>query len=515
VTTTLRVLFVEDSEDDAALLVRHLSHGGYEVVHERVENAGDMRRALETGSWDVVISDYVMPRFSGLAALEVLRESGLDTPIIIISGTVGEDVAVEAVKRGAHDYIMKSNLIRLIPSIERELREAEVRRKRQRSEERLAKLSQCLLNLGAEPIHNIDSIVSTGLGILDGDIIKYWRMEGDGYSLQATHSRLGEFETQADKIGRETLETAFMWHSGPITGNDAEMISLREADPDIGRYGLGSLIAHPVMLKGEIVGCLCLFSRPEREFSREETDLAGMLARAISIEEERWADEVGLRDFIEIASHELRHPITIMKGYAITLKEMGDRLGTPESLEILEAIDRGADRLGALLMDLMDTTRIERGEMAILRKEMPFAVLVDAAFLGIKAKYVDRVFNVRIGTDIGVLNADHRRVSQLLGMLLDNAAKFSPPASEIGLTAEFEEGEILVSVLDRGESIPEVEREKIFWRFYQVGDVKYHSIPGIGLGLYIARRIVEAHGGRIWYEPREGGGNTFRFTLPL
>jgi len=83
------------------------------------------------------------------------------------------------------------------------------------------------------------------------------------------------------------------------------------------------------------------------------------------------------------------------------------------------------------------------------------------------------------------------------------------------MEAQLVEGEVVVSVLDRGEGVPEGERERIFERFYQVGDAEHHSVPGIGLGLYIARRIVEAHGGRLWYEPREGGGSAFRFSLPV
>jgi two-component system, OmpR family, sensor histidine kinase VicK len=99
--------------------------------------------------------------------------------------------------------------------------------------------------------------------------------------------------------------------------------------------------------------------------------------------------------------------------------------------------------------------------------------------------------------------------------LLDNAAKFSPKGSQIGLEAELDGGEMLVSVLDRGDGVPEKEREKIFDRFYQMGDAEHHSVPGIGLGLYISKQIVIAHGGRIWHEPREGGGSIIRFSLPM
>lgn len=121
----LRVLNVEDSKRDVALLRRHLSRAGYEVISERVETPAAMKAALESQEWDVILCDYSMPHFNALSALMLLKELGLDLPFIIISGTVGEAVAVEAMRAGAHDYLMKENLARLVPTIEREMHEAE------------------------------------------------------------------------------------------------------------------------------------------------------------------------------------------------------------------------------------------------------------------------------------------------------------------------------------------------------------------------------------------------------
>ena len=119
---TLRVLNVEESERDVALLTHHLTAAYYTLVSERVETADDMRAALESSEWDVILCDYSMPKFDALSALNVLRKSGLDIPFIIISGTVGEEVAVEAMLTGAHDYLPKDNLTRLVPAIEREIK---------------------------------------------------------------------------------------------------------------------------------------------------------------------------------------------------------------------------------------------------------------------------------------------------------------------------------------------------------------------------------------------------------
>lgn len=129
----LRVLIVEDSSDDTALLLRELRRGGFEPTCQRVDTAAAMSGALDAEPWDIIISDYVMPQFSGTAALALMKERGLDLPFIIISGAISEDIAVAAMKAGAHDYVFKGNLTRLVPAIERELREAEVRRSERRA----------------------------------------------------------------------------------------------------------------------------------------------------------------------------------------------------------------------------------------------------------------------------------------------------------------------------------------------------------------------------------------------
>ncbi|MBL8952659.1 MAG: response regulator [Myxococcaceae bacterium] len=121
---------IEDSADDAALLLRELGHGGLQVEHVRVETEDEMRAALDQRAWDLVISDYSLPHFDALGALDVMKRSKRDLPFIIVSGTVGEDTAVAAMRSGAHDYVMKANLKRLPETVRREVREAQLRRER-------------------------------------------------------------------------------------------------------------------------------------------------------------------------------------------------------------------------------------------------------------------------------------------------------------------------------------------------------------------------------------------------
>jgi PAS domain S-box-containing protein len=136
---SLRVLIVEDSKDDALLIIRDLEKGGYNPVYERVETAAAMKRELKDKRWDIILCDYNLPAFNAPSAIAVLNEANIDIPIIILSGTVGEETATECMRLGAHDYITKGNLSRLCPAIARELKDVEIRNKKMLVEEELQK----------------------------------------------------------------------------------------------------------------------------------------------------------------------------------------------------------------------------------------------------------------------------------------------------------------------------------------------------------------------------------------
>lgn len=173
--THLKVLYVEDQERDVALLTRHFTRAGYEISSTRVDEEKDFRKALAEKEWDVILCDYSMPHFSALAALKIVRDLSIDIPFIIISGTVGETVAVEAIKAGAHDYLMKDNLARLVPAIEREIRDLENRQARIQAETQRGRL-QAQLNDERERLDNI-------IAHVPGMVWESWRDE----DAQAKH----------------------------------------------------------------------------------------------------------------------------------------------------------------------------------------------------------------------------------------------------------------------------------------------------------------------------------------
>ena len=187
--TPIRVLIVEDSEDDTALIVRELKRNGYDVMFERVDNHKAMKNAFDKQEWDAVIADYAMPKFSMEEALELLRESKHDIPFVLVSGTIGEDVAVEAMKAGADDYIMKDKLSRLVPAIKRELREAKRRREHKQAEAAIQTLVRSTVGTtGQDFFDRVVRSVCEWLGtdcafigqIGDGNNVKALSMQLDG-----------------------------------------------------------------------------------------------------------------------------------------------------------------------------------------------------------------------------------------------------------------------------------------------------------------------------------------------
>jgi signal transduction histidine kinase len=201
----IRVLLIEDSADDAELVLRELKRGGYAVSHERVQTAAELRAALGRAHFEIVLSDYAMPEFSGPEALSLVKSLSLDMPFIIVSGTVGEEAAVGAMLSGAQDYVLKQSLVRLCPAIDRELREAAIRAEQRNLREQLSTADR-MASVGtlaaglAHEINNPLAAIVTNLELMFRDLTSVASKLALGEQLRDVFSELHDAQESANRL---------------------------------------------------------------------------------------------------------------------------------------------------------------------------------------------------------------------------------------------------------------------------------------------------------------------------
>ena len=232
------------------------------------------------------------------------------------------------------------------------------------------------------------------------------------------------------------------------------------------------------------------------------------------ITEQREMDRIK-SEFVSLASHQLRTPVTIIKwGSEALLKDIEKKLDKKE-MEQMDRIYRGSMRMIELVNDLLNVSRLESGRLVFKTEEMQFEELIDKVADEYKS-YLERKkakLNIeKPKTKLPKVKIDPEKIRQVIIILLDNAIKYSPENSEIKIKIEHSDEKLVYSTKDQGVGIPKKEQEKIFKRFFRAENVSQK--PGTGLGLYLAKGLVEAHGGKIWFESEENKGTTFFFTLP-
>jgi two-component system sensor histidine kinase KdpD len=299
----------------------------------------------------------------------------------------------------------------------------------------------------------------------------------------------------------------------------------RVAEPDTEH----SEMAVPMVLKRRVVGVVYLESRRVHAWSPTDERLLVALANhaALALDNLHLLDETrkvaALRELdrmktelLGTVSHELRTPLGSIKGYATTLLTHGSKLRKDEQREFLEIIDSEADRLRDLIENLLDLSRLEAGVLRIDREPVRLAAAARDLCRKVELAAPNHEIQLDWPPDDPPVNADQKRIYQVMQNLLTNAIKYSPNGGCITLSARVDRRELVVSVADQGLGMPAAELDKIFDRFHRVQSAVSRGIGGTGLGLAICKGLVEAHGGRIWAESEgEGKGSTFRFTLPL
>jgi signal transduction histidine kinase/FixJ family two-component response regulator len=530
----LRLLVVEDSERDAALLVRELKRAGYALEWERVETAPAMQAALARGAWDLVIADYTLPQFSALAALRVLQESGCDLPFMIVSGTIGEDSAVAAMKAGAHDYIMKGHLARLIPAIDRELREAEVRRERARAEaarREEAEISAALARVGHEMISSHDAgvlverlcRVTTEVLGCDCSHTVLWKAEEDAYLVV---SGFGDTPEQAEAMRVLKLPAAALDRLRARLETD-EVVQVHVGEDDLlpvtVPVGVTTGLYVALRRAGDLIGLQTAgYRQPGRAFGRQQQRIAAGIAQLASMALENAQLVAQLEranrlksDFVATMSHELRTPLHIILGFNDLILEGNFGPLAPRLVEALQRVRTNARQLHSLIDQTLNLSRLEGGQAQLTVGKLYLADLCAelAEELGAEPRKPAVALVWKVPPLLPAIHTDALKLKVVLRNLVDNALKFTEQGS-VTVEARVCGDRFEVSVFDTGVGIAPEALPIIFEPFRQGDSSATRRYGGVGLGLYVVRRILDMLRGGITVESRVGHGSCFRVSLP-
>jgi signal transduction histidine kinase/DNA-binding response OmpR family regulator len=538
----LRALIVDDSENDAALLALELRRGGYDVTCERVETPATMNSALAKQTWDLIISDYTMPHFSGLDALELLKNTGIDVPFLMVSGSIGEETAVDVMKAGAHDYLMKDNLRRLVPSVDRELREAEVRRERRRIEEENQRHWHRL-----RALHEIDLAITSTLdlkAILDILLEKIDHLLPPSVTtVKLIDKERGELkpvacrnlnETQWKAVRRKELTRLtqiVLENKIPLTVANVQT-DPRNNDPTFAiKEGLISYLGIPLIAKNETLGVIAFYIKEFHWFSDDEieflTTLAGQASVAINnslLYEQSRQQAVDLErsnkikdEFLGVISHELRTPVNVIAGYADLVKE--GSLGEINSGQrtILNRIVTCTADLLEMVNGILYATSLEA--KAIRAQCQPVDI---CDFLNeLRSNYgasLDKglTLNWEYPSDLPVLETDGPKLRHIFQNLIGNAIKFTKQGTvTISARHNSQNETVEFKVSDTGIGIAKELHRAIFEKFRQADSSASRAYEGVGLGLYIVKQFAELIGGTVNVESDVGSGSTFTITIPV
>ncbi len=506
-SSQIRILLLEDSEEDAELMVAELLAAGIALAWRRVQSGEELARALEEFRPDIVLSDFQLPGYDGRRALQLVRARSPETPVIMVTGAVGDELAVDLLKAGARDYVLKNRLPRLPLAVERALAEERERRGLRAAELALRESEQRF----REVFHNspdaifVTEVTPEGAFLLGPANLAWERMTG--LASAQVQGRSLEEVIPCD------LVDSWLARCRRCVGEGATLTWEEQRFVEGLRHCYQSTLTP---LPGE-AGAIRRLLGVARDIT-ERANIAAENARLLKQETEaREAAEAVARiksEFLDVAAHELKTPVAATSLLIQTCQRQLDR-GMPVSASSLVRLRGQTDRLAGLVDELLNVSRLERGAVGLRLAKVDLVALISEAIEHARARAPRRCISFDFPRRPLEAVLDPGRIGEVVTNIIDNALKYTPVESPIEVAVTAPPGSVQVSVTDHGPGIPRDQQGALFSRFYRANSEATLLHPGLGLGLFICRTLVELHGGEIGLRSVPGEGSTFYFDLPL
>lgn len=497
----LKILFVEDVMSDAELIWHEIEKKNISFSKVLVDTIDNYLENMKDFEPDIIISDYKLPQFDGMAALLLRNKLAPLTPFILVTGSINEEVAVDFIKAGADDYILKENLSRLVPAITASINKIKLANEKKTAEDELQK-SELRLQKAQFIAHvgNWELDLSSKLIWSSDEALRIYGFDKRSHEIPLElikKSPLPEYRALLD----ETLDRLLKYNE-PY---EVEFNIMRASDGAIRSiYSKAELVVAPDGEHATIIGVIQDIT--DRKKNEEE-----LIRAKVKAEE---SDKLKTA-FLHNISHEIRTPMNAIVGFSTLL-------GDPEVDErsrksYIDIIMQSSNHLLSIITDIVDISNIEANLIKTVKNEInvnkTLKYLFNQFITKTNEKQIKLVCEAGLSDPEALILTDRTKLTQILSNLINNALKFTDKGI-IKIEYRLKENFLEFCVSDTGIGISPVHHERIFDRFYQVQSNVSRLYEGTGLGLAISKAYVELLGGKIWLSSEPGNGTKFFFTIP-
>jgi signal transduction histidine kinase len=543
-----RILVVDDEDQVVQIFRDLLTQQGYEVVS--CGNGDDAIARVTTQRFDLVLTDINLPGTDGLEVVRAAKAADKDTCVILITGYASTTTAIDALRQGAYDYITKPfDLWETAKAIERGLESRMLARENRRLIHELelanAELQQhevILRRKVEQATHRLASLVETGKAISQSlslqstcsvVVAQAARLVGAKSCVVFLHDAATDDYAAEAAIGidpalteRLRFQMGIGFHGQVVHSAEAKVVE--DLANQVGIEEVFALLKAdnalivPLTSNEIVIGTVTVLNH-DGGFTAEDQDVMKMLASqaTIAIDNAKLYERTKELDrlkseFVAVVSHEVRTPLTSIKGSLELLSDNRFMQLPPPQKELLGICQANTERLITLINDILDFSKLEASKLPMTMERVEIGAVLSEAVENIRNLAAMRKVEIdlRVDKTAGLVDADSMRVGQVVTNLVGNAIKFSPEGAHVEVFASGDESMVTVSVKDYGRGIAPRDMNRLFQRFAQLDSSTTRKAGGTGLGLVISKGIVEQHGGKIWVESALDQGSTFSFSIP-